>query len=220
MERTAAPNGRGRPRLEYTANPAADSRWGLTGPYERLAVLLAEVVRTGDSPEEVGRRSAHRHRLGAKARGEPIAELLDQLARHGFDPVSRERGDTTDVTLRACPFESAALTDPATVCGLHLGLARGIAETVDGLVIDELVAKDPRRANCQLRCHVEHPAAPRDEPDVPALDQGGEGPCLAELVQDHRDVDEAADHPGSDPTRAGGPPSGAAHEAAREPGAS
>lgn len=155
VETKAAPSGRGRPRLEYEIEPAVDGRWGATSPYERLSVLLAEVVRTGDSPVEVGRRTALRQRLGTRVQAEPVAELVDQMARHGFEPTVKERGGTIDVVLESCPFESAALTDPDTVCGLHLGLARGIAETVDGLVIDELQTKDPRRAHCRLRCHLE-----------------------------------------------------------------
>jgi hypothetical protein len=67
----------------------------------------------------------------------------------------RQRGDDIDVTLRTCPFATTALADPDTVCGLHLGIAYGIADSVDGLVIDELIPKDPRRAHCRLRCHVE-----------------------------------------------------------------
>jgi hypothetical protein len=47
------------------------------------------------------------------------------------------------------------LADPDTVCGLHLGLAFGAADSLDGLVIDELVPHDPRRGACRLRCHVE-----------------------------------------------------------------
>lgn len=155
VETKAAPAGRGRPRLEYEVDPAVDGRWGTVSPYERLSVLLAEIVRTGESPVEVGRRTAHRQRLGARVQPEPVAELVDQMARHGFQPTVKRRGEHLDVFLENCPFESAALTDPATVCGLHLGLAQGIAETVEGLVIDELQPKDPRRAHCRLRCHVE-----------------------------------------------------------------
>ena len=155
VESKAAPTGRGRPRLEYEVAPAVDGRWGTVSPYERLAVLLAEVVRTGESAVEVGRRTAHRQRLGSRVQPEPVAELVDQMARHGFQPTVSKRGDQIDLVLEVCPFESAALTDPDTVCGLHLGLAQGIAETVEGLVIDELQPKDPRRAHCRLRCHVE-----------------------------------------------------------------
>jgi hypothetical protein len=37
---------------------------------------------------------------------------------------------------------------------LHLGIAEGLAEGT-GLVVEELVAKGPRRANCRLRLQVE-----------------------------------------------------------------
>src|SRR4051812_44238056 len=56
-ETTAPSSGRGRPRLVYCVDPRADSRWGGQSSYERLSVLLSEMVRTGDSPETVGRRA-------------------------------------------------------------------------------------------------------------------------------------------------------------------
>ena len=52
--------GRGRPPLCYRPAPSVDSRWGVTGSYERLSLLLSEVIRTGDSPVEVGRRAGRR----------------------------------------------------------------------------------------------------------------------------------------------------------------
>jgi len=58
LEREQAPSvGRGRPRLQYRPRPDADGRWGTVGPYERLSLLLAEMVTSGDRAEEVGRRS-------------------------------------------------------------------------------------------------------------------------------------------------------------------
>src|SRR5207237_7183900 len=57
--------GRGRPRLNYRMHPTAESRWGAAGPYERLSLLLSEMIRTGDSAVEVGRRAGRRQRLGA-----------------------------------------------------------------------------------------------------------------------------------------------------------
>jgi hypothetical protein len=33
-------------------------------------------------------------------------------------------------------------------------MAEGMAENLDGLVVDELVPTDPRRPRCQLRCHL------------------------------------------------------------------
>ena len=61
-----------------------------------------------------------------------------------------------DVVLRNCPFESAVLADPDTICDLHLGIAEGVAELAgEQIVVDELIANDPRRAGCRLRMHLE-----------------------------------------------------------------
>jgi predicted ArsR family transcriptional regulator len=148
---------RGRPKLVYSVHPAAESRWGVTGPYERLSALLAEVVRTGDSPEEVGRRSVRPRRLGSGDEVEdPLDVLVDTMARQGFEPEIRTRGKAHEVVLQSCPFATTALVDPDTVCALHLGIAMGVADLTDGcLVVDELIPHDPRRARCRLRVHVE-----------------------------------------------------------------
>ncbi len=187
-ETTAAPSGRGRPRLEYRVGAAAAGRWADVGPYERLSTMLAEIIRTGDTPEEVGRRTSlraagapsgavvrsGRDRRHVDADHETIAApvdvvqvLVDEMARHGFDPTVERRRGRVEIILGTCPFATTALTDPDTVCGLHLGLARGVAESVGGLVVDELVRRDPQRARCRLRCHLE----PTDEP-IPAPSLG------------------------------------------------
>lgn len=154
-ESTAAPTGRGRPRLVYALAPGVDSRWGVQGPYERLSLWLAEVVRTGETPVEVGERVGRRRRLGGRPGDDAVAVLVDEMARDGFEPTVRRRGDELTVTLTTCPFASTALADPDTVCALHLGIARGVVADLDGLVVDELVPHDPRRANCRLRAHLE-----------------------------------------------------------------
>lgn len=155
-EEQAPITGRGRPRLVYRVHPSADSRWGSTGPYERLSLLLSEMIRTGDSAVEVGRRAGHRQRLGTDAGDDPIGAVVGAMEREGFDPTARVRGDRVDVVLRTCPFETTALADPDTVCSIHLGMAQGIAEQTSGrLAVDELVPHDPRRANCRLRLHLE-----------------------------------------------------------------
>lgn len=155
VEERAAPTGRGRPRLVYSVDPAADSRWGVTGPYERLALLLSEVIRTGETPVEIGRRNG---RLGVEAHiagTTPEAALEDVMARNGFEPELRRRGHKIDVVLHACPFVSTALVAPDVVCNLHLGIAIGSAECIGGLVVDGLDRKDPRRAACHLRAHLD-----------------------------------------------------------------
>ncbi len=154
-EGTAPPVGRGRPRLVYTVDPSAESRWGVTGPYERLTLMLTEIIRSGDSPVEVGRRFGDRTDVATNDDADPVTSLVDTMERHGFEPTATRRGDKIDIALGACPFETTALADPDTVCDLHLGLALGAADALDGLVIDELVPRDPRRGACRLRCHVE-----------------------------------------------------------------
>lgn len=158
----APSTGRGRPRLNYRLHPTVESRWGVTGPYERLSLLLTEMLRTGDSAEEVGRRSAHRQRRAAPREADPVVFVVEAMEREGFDPDLITRRDRVEVVLRACPFETTALDDPDTVCSIHLGLAQGVAEMTGGrVVIDELISRDPRRANCRLRMHRD----PRDGAD-------------------------------------------------------
>ena len=156
-EEHATGGGRGRPRLLYRLDPAAESRWGVIGPYERLSVLLAEILRTGDSAFDVGRRSVSGLRQREASGEDPVSLVVDVMERQGFEPeVRNARGRRVDVVLRNCPFESAVLADPDTICDLHLGIAEGVADlSGDRLVVDELVAHDPRRANCRLRMHFE-----------------------------------------------------------------
>jgi hypothetical protein len=69
--------------------------------------------------------------------------------------VVRTRREGVEIVLQACPFESAALADPDSVCALHLGIAEGVADlTGDRVIVDELVPHDARRANCRLRLRV------------------------------------------------------------------
>ena len=84
----------------------------------------------------------------------PMEDFVLAMAEEGFEPVVRAADRSVEVRLDACPFSSAALTDPDTVCELHLGLARGVAESVGGIEVDELVTNDPRKAHCRLRCHL------------------------------------------------------------------
>jgi predicted ArsR family transcriptional regulator len=148
-------SGRGRPRLVYSVHPSAESRWGVVGPYERLSVLLTEMLRTGDTAVEVGRRAGLRQRLGARGVPDPVALVSSGMQQHGFDPDMRRRGDRVELILRSCPFATAALADPDTVCAIHLGFANGLADLTAGrVVVDELIPRDPRRAGCRLTLHL------------------------------------------------------------------
>jgi len=162
VESTAAARGRGRPRLLYSVPPSVDGRWGVAGPYERLAGLLAEIVRSGEPAVEVGRRSVADRELVGAGDADPVDVLVAEMARGGFEPTVRRRGAGIEIVLRTCPYESAALVDPVAVCDLHLGMAQGVAARVGGIAVDELVRHDPRRADCRLRCHVTADAAVLD----------------------------------------------------------
>jgi predicted ArsR family transcriptional regulator len=154
IEGRAAPSGPGRPRLVYSVDPAAEGRWGTTGPYERLAKLLTEIIRSGDTPVEVGRR-AGKEDATARAHGDPLAAWMEIVARNGFQPTVEQHGDEVEVMLHACPFANAALADPDIVCELHRGIALGVVEAIGGITIDGLERNDPRRAPCRFRAHVD-----------------------------------------------------------------
>jgi predicted ArsR family transcriptional regulator len=161
VESISAARGRGRPRLEYIVDPAADGRWGVTSPYERLSVLLTEMIHEGENPVEAGARAGRRHRVDGSTAEHAVAGITAAMAREGFDPELRHRRGRTEIVLRNCPFESAALADPDTVCTLHLGIARGLAEGTS-LVVEDLIRRDPRRANCLLRLGVAEDAELED----------------------------------------------------------
>lgn len=150
VEATVATGARGRPRLHYRVSPAAEGRWGTTGAYERLAVLLAEVISTGDSPEVVGRRAAQQFDISTSPAdaAKDMARVMDRL---GFEPTVQSKGTRVDIVLGTCPFASAVLANREVVCRLHLGMAEGMADASDGLSVEELVIKDPRRAGCRLK---------------------------------------------------------------------
>lgn len=163
IESRAPSNGRGRPKLQYTVNPGADSRWGAVGPYERLSGWLAEVISTGNTPFDVGQTiGARRVQELESGSNEPptevsgdsaLAVLVGQMTINGFEPTQRDEGTRVEITLATCPFESAARIEPNVICELHRGLAVGIAQEVGGLVVDDLIREDPQQADCRLICH-------------------------------------------------------------------
>ena len=150
---TARGAGRGRPRLIYEVAPGVDSRWGVTGPYERLALLLTEVIRTGRAPVDVGRQAGREVRAAMGPDEDGIDGVVRAMGRQGFAPEIRRRGSRPKVVLGTCPFTSTVLADPATVCALHLGLAEGLVEGTEAAV-EQLVPKDPRRAGCELHLQI------------------------------------------------------------------
>ena len=144
--------GRGRPRLVYEVDPSVDGRWGTPGPYERLSRLLVEIIRTGRDAEDVGRRAADVFRVPSPS-GDVVADVSAAMARQGFDPEVHAVRDGAEIVLHNCPFATAALADRSTICALHLGIAEGLTDDT-AATVTELVAYDPRKADCRLRIRV------------------------------------------------------------------
>jgi predicted ArsR family transcriptional regulator len=164
VERRARPTGPGRPRLVYEVDPVAAGTWGGPGPYERLSRLLVEIIRSGRTPEEVGREAADGFRV-PEPTGDVLVDLHGAMARQGFEPEARPTRSGGEVVLHACPFEATARADRDVVCGLHLGIAEGLAAG-STMAVDELVANDPRRADCRIRLHARPPAGEARPPTL------------------------------------------------------
>lgn len=157
LEERVPTGGPGRPRAMYQVAPSAESRWGVAGPYERLSLMLTEIIRTGDAPDEVGRRAGERYRSGeAETLDEVLAEVNEAMAREGFEPEIVEHGEgRVEVVLHNCPFAASAALDPDTVCSLHRGLVEGVTGNQSKVVLDQLIRHDPHEAGCRMCLRVD-----------------------------------------------------------------
>ena len=140
----------GRPRLLYRLHPEAAGKWTTPGPYAWLAGLLSRALKNDLSPHEGGRQAGLERGRRDSEQGDSVEILEQELTENGFRPTRSERGRQVTFVLGRCPFEEVAAGDPATVCQLHLGLAEGLAESLGGVTVDRLTAKEPHRAGCRL----------------------------------------------------------------------
>lgn len=141
----------GRPRLLYRVAQPGIVALGGPDAYERLAMLLTEVVTSGASSREVGRADGRRAARHLPARGDGVNALEVEVARQGFHPIRRDHADGAELVLRICAYAAAAGIDPATICQLHLGWVEGFAEHRGDVSVTGLIAKDPRRAGCTIK---------------------------------------------------------------------
>ena len=136
----------GRPRSLYTA--AEGSAPVGRRSYRLLAEILASYLATTKQPnraalhagEEWGRfltkRPAPFRRVGVAA---AIGHLVERLDDIGFAPEAVTAGRERRILLHHCPFREAAEQHPSVVCGIHLGLMRGMLAELDApLQADEL----------------------------------------------------------------------------------
>ena len=159
IEEVGPSSGRGRPRLQYRPALVTSAGWGIPSPYEHLAVLLVEALRSGRSPRDVGAEAGRQLAATVPGSTDAVDRLEIIAAQRGFEPRRVERRGSVDLVLDRCPFQVTASIAPDIICQLHLGLAEGIAEAAGGTVeVAELVARDPRRAGCRLKLTPRPPA--------------------------------------------------------------
>jgi predicted ArsR family transcriptional regulator len=148
-------HGPGRPAIRYAATlmePANPS-----SAYRLLAGLLARAMSrsAAGAASEAGRdwaRALAPPRSTEASRPDPIDAVSSFFEDSGFDPRRGVDGQTLE--LHRCPFLDLAVEQPDVVCGIHLGLVKGL--------LDEIGAR-------------------RDVRLIPVLD--GSGPCLVRLTE-------------------------------------
>jgi predicted ArsR family transcriptional regulator len=109
--------GAGRPAKLYRRAPEELTVSVPPREYRALAGILAEALDDvgGDSAAV---RAAYRRGLEQA----PAGDLVEHLAALGYEPVV----EGSDIRLRNCPFGTVAHEFPPLVCGLNLGLVRGM----------------------------------------------------------------------------------------------
>ena len=112
-----ASGGRGRPRVVYQAVRVPDARAGMLAALTDAAAGHGPVA---ERAQRAGERWAETLDLGS---GGVVEALADVFAQLGFAPAVADGG----LALRACPFLDDARRHPEVVCGVHRGLAMGIA---------------------------------------------------------------------------------------------
>lgn len=132
----------GRPRALYAAT--ADSPRAGRRSYRLLAEILTSYVAThskdpGKAAVEAGEawgrflteRRAPFHRVDAAEAERQLVDILDDI---GFAPEPVISGRERQILLHCCPFRETAKEHRDVVCGVHLGLMRGMLAELDAPV--------------------------------------------------------------------------------------
>ena len=123
----------GRPSLLYSAGgdlapkeaAGAESAAVPANDYEELARVLADQLSQTPDPASAAREAGRRwtralEMADQSATGDPLATIVDLMARLGFAPdVDPE---TNEIRLHQCPFEAVAREHRQIVCGVHQGM--------------------------------------------------------------------------------------------------
>jgi predicted ArsR family transcriptional regulator len=158
----------GRPRSLYAVT--ADGGQAGTRSYRMLAEILVEyLARQNAAPAAAAiaagelwgraivehpdpdRAGAHPGPAGLDASG-ATAELLRSLTGLGFAPEAVLADGERQVVMHHCPFREVADAHPDIVCGIHLGIVRGLLDELGApLRADEL---EPRVAPNRCVTHL------------------------------------------------------------------
>lgn len=132
----------GRPAWRYRA--AAQVSAPAPAPYRALAAALLDHLSGGardvrEAAAQAGEGWGRHLAAAAPEHTEPVEAVVGVLDGLGFSPRRRSRDDGTDeVHLHTCPFLELVGRNPDAMCGLHLGVVRGILER-DGVPGDSVV---------------------------------------------------------------------------------
>ena len=154
----------GRPAWRYRA-AAADLA---PAPYRALAAALLDHL-SGDGGDvretaaRVGRGWGGHLAAAGPDQQDPVDSVITVLDGLGFSPRRQppDNGDSVQVHLHTCPFLELVGQNPDAMCGLHLGVVRGILAR-DG-VPEESVVLEPFGA--PAACVVRLPAPMRPPPE-------------------------------------------------------
>ncbi len=142
----------GRPRLLYSINPKVPGTWNTEGPYQTVAILMAEILKSRRSARDVGREAGKRRLQRSKGpKPSALKALRDSLEIEGFSPRQSRSDKGWEFVLERCPYVEVASVDPGTVCQLHLGLLEGMMQELDPRIKLHLTVHEPRRAGCGIR---------------------------------------------------------------------
>lgn len=142
VTRTAEDRDRpGRPKMLYSAAPLEMRSPGFEG-YRFLAEILASYMQANlEDPAKIAEEAGRAWGRYLVERPQPFAEpdslqVVDQivttLGELGFSPEETAHDEGFNVKLHDCPFREVARARTDIVCGVHLGILRGMAEELGG----------------------------------------------------------------------------------------
>ncbi len=130
LVRTRASDGQpGRPAWRYRAAAAEPA----PAPYRALAAALLDHLSDGggdvrEAAARVGEGWGWRLAAAGPDHDDPVGSVVTVLDGLGFSPRRQpdDGSGTTEVHLATCPFLELVDRHPDAMCGLHLGVVRGV----------------------------------------------------------------------------------------------